>query len=321
MKAFTKYTYGGPEVLRLEDVEKPKIRDGHVLIKVAANSPNPADWHVLRGKPLVARFAFGLFKPKDKIPGADFAGTVVETGRDVTSLKAGDRVYGSSLKVGAFAEYVLAAVTDCTKIPVGVGFPEMAATPIAGITALQALKKHGELQKGESILINGSTGGVGHFMVQIAKTMGAEVTAVCSSKNVGFVKQLGADHVIAYDKENVHEHTGNYDLVVDNHGNLSFKDFKRMGRRGVLVGFTTFEKMISVVISVMFSKFRLKVFTAQTTIEDLNTLAEMIRDKRIKVHIEKTWPYIEIPHAIGYIEAMHTRGKVAMVWETKDDAV
>ncbi|MEB2775939.1 NAD(P)-dependent alcohol dehydrogenase [Algoriphagus sp. D3-2-R+10] len=316
MKAFTKSEYGGPEVLQLEEVDMPVLKENHILIKVMANSANPADWHILRGKPFFARFSFGLFKPKDKILGADFAGIVEAVGNTVKEFKVGDRVFGENLNGGAFAEYTCAPANVCAIMPGGSGFPEMASVPIAGLTALQALSTHGKLKKGESVLINGSSGGVGHFTVQIAKAYGAKVTAVCSSKNVDFVKTLGADRVIAYDKESIHLHDGNYNLIVDTHGNLTHKDYKRMGERGVMVGFTSMGLMISVLMKKTLSKFPLVIFTAEANTKDLDTLATLIHDRKIKVHIENIYSYNEIPEAIRYIEAMHTKGKVAMSWES-----
>ncbi len=315
MKAFTKIKYGGPEVLQLEEVEKPSVKDGHILVRVLANSANPADWHIIRGKPFFARFSFGLFKPKDKIPGADFAGIVEEAGNNVGHFKVGDRVFGETLKGGAFAEYTCASSNVCAIMPEGTGFPEMASVPIAGVTALQALITYGQLKEKESVLINGSSGGVGHFAVQIAKAYGAKVTAVCSSKNIDFVKSLGADQVIAYDKENIHQHDGKYDLIIDTNGNLTHKDYKRMGQRGVMVGFTTMGHMFSLLLNRAFSKFPIAQFTAEANTKDLETLASLVQNGKIKVHIEKTYSYKEIPEAINYIEAMRTKGKVAMVWE------
>ncbi|MCW5911433.1 MAG: NAD(P)-dependent alcohol dehydrogenase [Cyclobacteriaceae bacterium] len=314
MKAFTKKQYGGPEILQLEEVEKPSLKDDHILVKVMANSANPADWHIIRGKPFFARFSFGLFKPKDKIPGADFAGIVEAAGNHVMHVKAGDSVFGESLNGGAFAEYICVPANVCAAMPEGIDFPTMASVPVAGLTALQALITHGQLKAGESVLINGSSGGVGHFAVQIAKAYGARVTAVCSGRNIEFVKALGADHVIAYDRENIRQHNGNYDLVIDTNGNLSHKDFTRMGQRGVLVGFTTVSRMIPVLLKSAFSKFPLVQFTAKANTKDLETLASLVKEGKINVHIEKTYSYKEIPQAISYIEAMRTRGKVAMTW-------
>lgn len=314
MKAITKYKYGGPEVLQLEEIEKPKPGTGEILVKVMTNSANPADWHIMRGKPKFARLSFGLFKPKDKMFGADFAGVVEETGEG-TQLKKGDRVFGEYLDGGAFAEYFSAPENICAKMPDNSNFTEMACLPIAGLTALQGLITHGKLEKGESVLINGASGGVGHFAVQIAKAYGANVKGVCSSKNVSFVSELGADHVIAYDKENIHQHQGKYDLVIDTNGNLKHSDFTRMGKRGILIGFTTMGNMMGVMIRSIFSKFKLKLFTASASIEDLTTLANLVESGKVKPHIEKVYPYDEIPAAIDYIEAMRTRGKVAMDWQ------
>jgi NADPH:quinone reductase-like Zn-dependent oxidoreductase len=328
MKAFTKTKYGGPEILQLEEVEKPSLKDGHILVKVIANSANPADWHILRGKPLLARFAFGLFEPKYKIPGADFAGIVEAAGSNVTHFKEGDHVFGETLKGGAFAEYVCVEANVCGLMPEGTGFAQMASVPIAGLTALQALLTHGKLKAGESVLINGSSGGVGHFAVQIAKAYRANVTAVCSGKNVDFVKTLGADvdfvktlgadQVIAYDKESIHQHNGKYHLLLDTHGNLTYDDYKRMGERGVVVGFTTMGHMIWQTLRGAIGKFPLTQFTAQANTKDLKTLASLIQSGTIRVHIEKTYPYREIPEAIRYIEAMRTRGKVAMIWQSTE---
>jgi NADPH:quinone reductase-like Zn-dependent oxidoreductase len=320
MKAFTKTKYGGPEILQLEEVEKPSLNEDQLLVKVVANSANPADWHILRGKPFFARFSFGLFKPKDKIPGADFSGVVEETGKNVTYFKVGDHVFGETLKGGAFAEYACVPANVCAIIPEGIDFIQMASLPIAGVTAWQALITHGKLKEGESVLINGSSGGVGHLAVQIAKVYGAKVTAVCSSKNIDFVKGLGADHIIAYDKENIHQHKGKYDLIIDTNGNLSHEDYKRMGRRGVMVGFTTLGHMIFLLLKKAFSKFPLVQFTAEANTKDLETLASLIQNKKINVHIDKTYSYEKIPEAINYIEAMRTKGKVAIVWENAADS-
>lgn len=315
MKAYTKTIYGGPEVLKLEEVEKPELKDDHILVKVMANSANPADWHIIRGKPFFARFSFGLFKPKDKIPGTDFAGIVEAVGKNVTHFKTGDRVFGESLKGGAFAEYISVPAAVCATMPVTANFSEMAAVPVAGLTALQAIVTHGMIREGETVLINGSSGGVGHFAVQVAKAYGAKVTAICSSKNMEFVKSLGADEVIAYDKENIHQHNGRYDLVADINGNLYHKDFKRMGQRGVSVGFTSMGHMMVLLLNKAVSKFPLTQFTAVANARDLETLALLVQSGKVKAHIEKTYSYKQIPEAIGYIEAMRTRGKVVMVWE------
>lgn len=314
MKAFVKTKYGGPEVLRLEDVEKPAVKEDHILVKVFANSANPADWHLLRGKPFFARFTSGLFKPKEKIAGADFAGIVVDKGSKVTGFEVGDHVFGETLMGGAFAEFISVPVTACARFPQSISFVQMASLPIAGLTALQGLITHGKLKQGETVLINGASGGVGHFAVQIAKAYGATVTAVCSGRNADFVRSIGADKVIPYDKESIHLHNGTYDLVIDANGNLTHDDYKRMGRRGVMIGFTTMGHMVSTLLKKAFSKFPLSQFTAEVNSQDLQTLATLVEEGKVKPQIEKVFSYKEIPEAIGYIEAMRTRGKVVMQW-------
>ncbi|WP_290792369.1 NAD(P)-dependent alcohol dehydrogenase [Flavihumibacter sp. UBA7668] len=316
MKAFVKTKYGGPEVLQLEEVEMPTVENDHILVQVVANAANPADWHLLRGKPFFARFTSGLFKPKEKVPGADFAGTVVGKGSSVTGFEIGDHVFGAKLMGTAFAELVSVPVSACASFPKQFSFTEMASIPIAGLTALQALITHGKLKAGEIVLINGASGGVGHFAVQIAKAYGATVTAVCSGRNAAFVQSLGADKVIAYDQENIHLHKGKYDLILDANGNLTLDDYKRMGRRGVMIGFTTLGHMFSTLFRKAFSKFPLIQFTVEVNKADLQTLAEMVTQGKLKPQIEKEFSYLEIPEAIGYIEAMRTRGKVVMNWKT-----
>lgn len=314
MKAFIKTKYGGPEILRLEEVDKPIVKDDNILVKVVANSANPADWHLLRGEPFFARFTSGLFKPKEKIAGADFAGIIVEVGKKVTNFKVGDHVYGETLMGGAFAEYVSVPATVCGKIPGNVSFVQMASLPTAGLTALQAIVTHGKITAGETVLINGASGGVGHFAVQIAKAYGANVTTVCSSRNADFVKSLGADKVIAYDKENIHQHNGNYDLIIDANGNLAYADYKRMGKRGVMIGFTNMGHMFSTLIKKIFGKFPLIQFTVEPNEIDLQTLAILVEKGKVQPQIEKLFSYKEIPAAISYIETMRTRGKVVMQW-------
>ena len=315
MKAYTKNRYGGPEVLQFEEVEKPPLKPDHLLVKVIANSANPADWHILRGEPYFARLSFGLFKPKTKILGADFSGIVEAVGSNAGQFRVGDRVFGESLIGGAFAEYISVPAAVCAPLPAEIPFVEGACLPIAGLTALQALIDHGRLRKGESVLINGSSGGVGHLAVQIAKCYGARVTGVCSAKNAEFVSSLGADNVIAYDNESIHHHKGRYNLVVDTHGNLFHEDFQRLGDRGVLVGFTTLKHMIKLHLRKSLSKFPLAQFTAEANTTDLDALASLVRRGAVRVHTERVYSFREIPQAISHIEAMRTRGKVAMVWQ------
>ena len=315
MKGFTRKVYGGPEVLRLEEVEKPLVKDGHILVKVMANSANPADWHILRGAPFFARFTYGLLKPKKGVQGCDFAGVVEAVGKDATDFKVGHRVFGSTLSGGAFAEYISVPAAACGHMPANATFAEMACLPMAGVTALQAILTHGALRAGETVLVNGAAGGVGHFAVQIAKHYGARVTAVCAGRNAEFVKELGAEHVIAHDRERISEHTGRYDLIIDVHGNLSYNDHRRMGGRGVAVGFTTMKHMLSLLLRAAASKFSIGHFTAAVNTADLETLASLVQHGHIRPHIEKTYTHKDIPEAIAYIENMRTRGKVVMTWE------
>ena len=319
MKAFTREVYGGPEVLRLQEVEKPLVKDGHILVKIMASSANPADWHILRGEPFFARFTYGLLKPKKGVQGCDFAGVVEAVGKHVTDFRVGQRVFGSTLSGGAFAEYISVPATACGHMPANTTFTEMACVPVAGLTAFQALITQGALKAGETVLVNGAAGGVGHFAVQIARHYGAKVTAVCSGRNAGFVKELGAEHVIAHDRERISEHTGRYDLIIDVHGNLSYKDYRRMGGRGVAVGFTTMKHMFSLLLRAGAGKFSIRHFTVAINTADLETLASLVQQGHIRPRIEKTFPHKDIPEAIAYIEDMRTRGKVAMTWENTAD--
>lgn len=315
MKACTKYIYGGPEVLHLEDINIPEIKDHQLLIKVVANSINAADWRIMRGIPFMARFAFGLLKPKIPVLGTVAAGIVEKVGEKVTKFKVGDRICGVSLtESGTFAQYAVLNSKYCAAFSPNLDFKEMACVPIAGVTALQALIHHGKLKKSEKILINGATGGVGHFAVQIAKIFGAHVTAVCSSKKVEFVKSLGADAVIPYDQINIHKHNKKYNLVLDNHGNLTYQDFKRLGDRGILIGLTTLRRMMSVILLKSVMNYPLVQFTAHDNTKDLETLAMLIKDGKLKVHIDKIYPYTQIPDAMHHIESIHPKGKVAIDW-------
>jgi len=315
MKAFIKTRYGGPEVLHLEETVKPFPQDNQILVKVVANSVNPADWHIIRGKPFVARFAFGLLKPKNKIAGGDFSGIVEETGSKATRFKPGDRVFGASFMGGAFAGYVSVPENSCAIMPGEAEFHEMACVPVAGITALQALTSHGKLKEGETVLVNGASGGVGHFTVQMAKAFGARVTGVCSSGNAEFVKALGAGEVIPYDRVNIHRHNQKYDLVVDVHGNLTYGDFRRMAKRGVVVGFTSLGHIVLLMVKAAFGKLPLVQFTARVTTEDLEVVVSLIKNGQVKVVIDKIFPFNETPEAIRCIEAMRTKGKVAILSE------
>lgn len=314
MIAFTRHVYGGPEILRIGYVDKPILGDKEVLVRIKANSANPADWYILRGKPFFSRFIYGLFRPKNIVPGSDFSGIVETVGKEVTHLKAGDRVFGSSLQGGAFAQYISIPANACALMPHHIGYAEMAAMPIAGVTALEALITYGNLQKGESVMIIGATGGVGHLAVQIAKAYGANVTAVCATRNMSFAKELGADNVIAYDSGEIQLSSANYDLVVDINGNLSYEDYKRLGKRGVSVGFTTMKQMLTLILKKSFGKFPIKKFTVSLTSKNMDVLRMLIEQEKIKPYIQQTFTYEEIPSAIAQIKTRHTKGKIAMLW-------
>lgn len=315
MKAFTRRKYGAPDTMQLAEIEKPVVQDGFVLVKVLANSANPADWHICRGAPFFSRFVLGLLKPKNPVPGADFAGIVEAVGGNVHTCKPGDYIFGESLLGGAFAEYLLVPENTCALIPDGLSPEKMAALPVAALTAYQALITHGKLQAGESVCINGASGGVGHYAVQIAKAFGAHVTGVCSQKNAEFVSALGADTVITYDTTDIHQHQGSFDLIVDTHGNLYMSDYRRMAKRGVMTGFTTMGHMMGVLLKRMITQYPLSQFTAEANKKDLDTLAELVASGKIAPHIEKTYSYTDIPAAVAGLEAMRTRGKVVMRWD------
>src|SRR2546421_6870475 len=227
MKAIVYHEFGSPDVLRLEEVDKPVPNDNQILVKVRALSVNPLDWHFMEGTPYLGRLrAFGLLKPKVERLGVDYAGTVEAVGKNITEFKPGDEVYGN--KFGAFAEYVVATDKAMVLKPASLSFEQAASLPVAALTALQALRDSGKLQPGQKVLINGASGGVGTFAVQIAKAFGAEVTGVCSGRNVELVRSLGADHVIDYTKEDFTRRAERYDVILDNVGSQPLSGFRRV---------------------------------------------------------------------------------------------
>ena len=225
MKAICYHKYGSPEVLGIEEIDKPVIDADGVLVRVVAAAVNPLDWHFMRGKPYLMRLMFGLRKPKSGRPGVDVAGRVEAVGANVTAFRAGDEVFGG--RNGALAEYVTGGEKDFVPKPAALTFEQAAAIPIAGCTALQALRDHGRLEAGQKVLINGAAGGVGTFAVQIARALGAEVTGVCGTANVEMVRSLGAQHVVDYTAEDFTRAGLRYDLIVDNVGSRSLRDLRR----------------------------------------------------------------------------------------------
>ncbi len=226
MKAIVQHAYGSPDALKLEDHAVPVPRDDEVLIRVRASSVNPYDWHLMRGKPYLARTQVGLLKPKNSIPGADMAGHIEGVGKDVTEFRPGDEVF-SDISAGAFAEYVCVRSDRLALKPSNVSFEQAAAVPLAGITALQGLRDKGDVQSGHNVLVNGASGGVGTFAVQIAKSFGAHVTAVTSKKNADLVTSIGADHVVDYTKEDFTLGSQRYDVIFDSIGNHPLSHVKR----------------------------------------------------------------------------------------------
>ena len=314
MKAFVSERYGPPEMLRIADVEKPSPAADQALVKVLAVSVNPADWRSMRAKPLFARATMGLLRPKHRILGGDIAGRVEAVGSGVTQFKPGDEVYANLLDHGngGFAEYVSVPVEVMALKPANLSFEEAAAVPMAAVTALQGLRHHGEIQAGQRVLINGASGGIGTFAVQIAKAFGAEVTGVTSTRNIGLVGSLGADHVVDYTTTDFFQSGERYDLILDTIGNLSVRELRRAlaeGGKAAVVGFTSVAKLISV--SLRGGKNIAQV-SAHLTAADLEFLSNLIEAGKVQPQIDRRYPFAEIPAAIAYLEQGHARGKVVV---------
>src|SRR5207244_2757281 len=249
MKAILLTQYGSPDVLQFKEVEKPIPKDGEILVKIHAASANPLDWHLMRGAPFLARLAGGLRKPKDPRLGADFAGRVEAVGNNVTQFQPGDEVFGAW--TGSFAEYASVPENRLALKPTKSSFEEAAAIPVAAITALQSLRDKGQIHSGQKVLVNGASGGVGTFAVQIAKSFGTEVTGVCSTRNLDMVRSIGADRVIDYTREDFTKNGQRYDLIYDAVGNRSVSDYKRaMGPQGICViaGFSSLSRLFEHVV-------------------------------------------------------------------------
>jgi NADPH:quinone reductase-like Zn-dependent oxidoreductase len=314
MKAFVYERYGPPEALRMAEVDRPSPDAGEVLVKVLAASVNAADWHVLRGKPLFSRATLGLLRPKHKVLGGDIAGQVEAVGSGVTRFKPGDEVYANLLDhgLGGFAEYVSVPVQVMAPKPATLSFQEAAAVPMAAVTALQGLRHHGDLKPSQNVLINGGSGGVGTFAVQIAKASGAEVTGVTSTRNLDLVRSLGADHVVDYTTTDFTRSGRRYDLILDTVGNRSVPDLKRAlaeGGKAAVTGFTSVAKLLGV--SLRGGKDVAQV-QAQVTAEDLELLSELVEAGKVRPQIDRRYPFAEVPAAIAYLEQGHARAKVVI---------
>ena len=318
MKAATYKSYGPPEVLTIEEVEKPTPKDDEVLVKVYASSVNPAEWYTMTGL-LLARLGNGLIKPKDSRLGVDYAGVVEAVGKDVTQFKPGEAVFGA--RSGAFAEYVCVKSHIYPK-PANITFEQAGCTAIAAMTALQGLRDHGKLQPRQKVLINGASGGVGTFAVQIARVLGAEVTAVCNTRNVELIRSLGADHVIDYTKEDFTRNGKRYDLVLDIAGSHAWRDYKRVlnpNANFVIVGGPKGNRAIGPLMHVI--KIRLATFGASQKAsffvanfksEDFLLLKEMFERGEVKPVVEKTYPLAKISEAMRHLGTGHAKGKIVV---------
>ena len=325
MKAIVYRCYGSPDVLALEDVEKPTPTDDEVLVRVHAASVNPLDWHYMRGSPYIMRLGTGIGAPKDPRMGVDFAGTVEAVGSNVERFKPGDEVFGG--RGGAFGEYVVIPEDRGLALkPANMTFEQAAAVPIAAITALQALRDKGKLERGQKVLINGASGGVGTFAVQIAKALGAEVTGVCSTRNVDMVRAIGADHVFDYKKENYTESDQKYDLIVDMVGNHSLLANRRvLNPEGtlVLVGgakgnwLAPLMGPIKAMLLNPFVEQEMVLLLARMDKDDLATLGELMREEKLTPVIDSRYSLSEVPAAIRHSEEGHARGKIIINVESQ----
>jgi NADPH:quinone reductase-like Zn-dependent oxidoreductase len=322
MKAIVHCEYGGPEVLTLVDVEKPAPVDNQVLVRVRAASLNPLDL-TIRG-PLLIRPILGMRKPKDTRLGVDYAGTVEAVGKDVTQFKPGDEVFGG--KNGALADYVcVLADRAVTLKPANMTFEQAASVPVAALTALQGLRDKGKIKAGQKVLVNGASGGVGTFAVQIAKSFGTEVTAVCSTRNLEMVRSIGADHVIDYTKEDFTKTDQRYDLIYDLVGNHSFSERRRIltpngicvmaglggagwhdGMAGRLLG------ELNAYLGSWFVSQKFIAYIAEFNKADMTILGDLVRDGKMTPVIDKTYKLSDVPAALAYLETGHARGKVVV---------
>jgi NADPH:quinone reductase-like Zn-dependent oxidoreductase len=329
MKAIVYTNYGSPDVLEVRDIKKPVPNDNQVLIKVHAASTNPLDWHTLEGMPYIIRaMGVGLRKPKSPRLGADVAGEVEAVGKNVTQFKPGDEVFGTG--GGTFAEYARTRETKLVLKPANLTFEQAAGVGVAALTALQGLRDTGKIQAGQKVLINGASGGVGTFAVQIAKSFGAEVTGVCSTKNLDMVRSLGADHVIDYTKEDFTKGDQRYDLILDNVGNQPLSGFRRaLTPKGicVLVGgggpndghwIGAVSRPIKAFLYSPFVSQKFVFFIAEITKEDLTIMRDLMESGKVTPVVDKTYPLNQTADAIRYLEQGHARGKVIITMAQSD---
>ena len=319
MRAIIHNRYGSPDVVELREIDKPDLADDSVLVRVRAASVNPADWYGMTGRPYVARALGGLRKPKSNRLGVDFAGTVEAVGKDVTHVRPGDEVFGG--RSGAFAEYVCVRDAVVPK-PANLTFEEAAAVPVAAITALQGLRDKGHLQPGQKVLINGASGGVGTFAVQIAKALGAEVTGVCSTRNVDLARSLGADHVIDYTREDFTRSDRRYDLMLDIAGGRSWSECRRVltpeatlvvvgSQKGTrLLG--PLGHMVKMRLASLGSSRKVAFFIAKLTRADMEVLRELLETGKVTPVIDKRYELSDTADAFRYLGEGHAQGKVVV---------
>ncbi len=321
MRASVRNTFGPPDVLELQEIEKPDLPDDGVLVRVRAASVNPADWYSLAGTPYVARAQMGLLKPKQRVLGVDFAGTVEAIGEDVTQFRPGDEVFGG--RNGAFAEYVCVPQDRAVMPkPANLTFEQAAAVPVAALTALQGLRDKGQIQPGQKVLINGASGGVGTFAVQIAKALGAEVTGVCSTRNVDLVRSLGADHVVDYTREDFTRNDRRYDLMFDIAGSRSWSECRRVlnpQSTFVIVGAPKGNRVIGplshivkIRLAALRSSQKAVFFVAKFNKADMVVLQELLEAGKVTPVIDRRYELSEIADAFRYMGEGHAQGKIVI---------
>jgi NADPH:quinone reductase-like Zn-dependent oxidoreductase len=324
MKAIVRTQYGSPDVLQVMEVAKPTPKVDEVLIKIHAASVNPLDWRFLRAKPFIIRLG-GLRKPKYKILGIDIAGRVEAVGGDVKQFQPGDEVFGGGKNLGGFAEYVCTVEDNLALKPVNLSFEDAAAVPVAALTALQGLRDKGGLQRGRKVLIDGASGGVGTFAIQIAKSFGAEVTAVCSTRNVDTARSLGADHVIDYTREDFTKSGQRYDLILAANAYHSIFDYRRaLNRDGIyaLAGGGGVQILQAIFLgpflSLVGSK-KMGFFGAKMNQQDLVFLKDLLETRKVVPVIDRRYPLSDVAEALRYLEEGHAQGKVVISVEERND--
>jgi NADPH:quinone reductase-like Zn-dependent oxidoreductase len=320
MKAIVGERYGPPEVLELREVDKPRTEGDQVLVRVRASSVNPAEWYRVHG-PFFMRPSEGVRRPKRSALGTDVAGQVDAVGKEASEFRPGDEVFGSGL--GAWAEYAVARESHLVRKPANVSFEEAAAVPIAALTALQALRDHARVQPGQKVLVNGASGGVGSYAVQLAKWFGADVTAVCSTRNVALVQSLGADRVVDYTREDFTQLGDRHDAVLDIAGSRSFRELRRVltpNARVVAVGapmsvrgLGPLKHIIGTRLTALGRSQKVINFVSKITKDDLEAMRELLETGRVKSVIDRRYELREVPEALRYLGTTHARGKVVIV--------